>query len=194
MIEIKDAKMSYREHFKYRGDYGCNGNVEIKKGDENILSVFLRNRVIVEKQFSQLFIDNELWMSDVHSQYMDHKEFIHIAHGNVLIGGLGLGCCLNAILTKSTVESVTVIEANKSVIELVKPAYKNNKKVVIINDDVFNWMPKNEYFDVVWMDVWKDKCLDNFYEMSLLINKFSYYSKYQMCWSMEEIMSPNSCY
>jgi phospholipid N-methyltransferase len=56
-----------------------------------------------------------------------NKEKVKKANGNVLIGGLGLGLVIHNILNKQEVKSITIIEINKDLIELVKPKFNSDK-------------------------------------------------------------------
>lgn len=58
-----------------------------------------------------------------------------------------------AIQEKETVKSITVIEKNKEVIELIQQQLPLNEKVKVINDDVFNYKPTQK-FNTIYMDIW----------------------------------------
>ena len=58
-----------------------------------------------------------------------------------------------AIQEKETVKSITVIEKNKEVTELIQQQLPLNEKVKVINDDVFNYKPTQK-FNTIYMDIW----------------------------------------
>ena len=66
-----------------------------------------------------------------------NMDFCCNAYGDVLIGGLGIGMIILAIQDKSKVKSITVIEKNQEVIDIIAPQLKFNDKVKIICADVF---------------------------------------------------------
>lgn len=75
------------------------------------------------------------------------------AHGDVLIGGLGLGYVVLKIAEKKNVKSVTVVELRKEVVDLISP-YMKNKKIRIVNDDIYNFIKEtNLTFDYCYFDI-----------------------------------------
>ena len=68
-------------------------------------------------------------------------NFCTHAHGDVLIGGLGIGLIILAIQDNPEVHSITVIEKNQEVIDMVATQLPLNEKVKIIQADVFLWKP-----------------------------------------------------
>lgn len=90
-------------------------------------------------------------------------EAIDAAHGKVITFGLGLGYYAYMASMKDTVDSVTVIEKSKKVIELFKsvilPQFPNKDKIRIIEADAFeyaeNVMPA-EHYDLAFVDTWRD--------------------------------------
>ena len=61
---------------------------------------------------------------------------------------------------KENVESVTIVEKDKEIIDLfneyILPQFKNKSKIKIINDDAFNYFKKDIYYDYVFVDIWHD--------------------------------------
>lgn len=56
-------------------------------------------------------------MSNTNMEKRTNMDFCCNAHGDVLIGGLGIGMIILAIQDKSEVKSITVIEKNQEVID-----------------------------------------------------------------------------
>ena len=82
------------------------------------------------------------------------------AEGDVLIAGLGLGMVLTGILDKSEVNTVTVIEKSRDVIDLVEP-HIEHIKLNIICADIFDWVPpKGHKWDVIYFDIWQNASID----------------------------------
>ncbi len=118
---------------------------------------------------------NEVVMSDSWMEQHTNINFIRNANGHVLIAGLGLGMILLAIQDKPEVESITVVEINQSVIDLVLPILQKhlNGKITVICSDIHTFIPEKK-FDVIYCDIWNDISGDNWDEMILLTKKFKY--------------------
>jgi spermidine synthase len=100
-----------------------------------------------------------------------------------VINGLGLGVCLKAILEKTEIESVTVIEKSKDVINLVEPSFLDDPRVTIIHADALEWKaPRNVKYDFVWHDIWDDICTNNLETMGTLHRKYARRSGWQDSW------------
>ncbi len=124
-------------------------------------------------------------MSDTPAEAHEHNHAYHLAQGQVLINGLGLGFFLEAILKKSEVLHVTVIELSSDVIKLVGPTFAK-ERVAIVQADALEWRPvKAKRFDFVWHDIWRDICGDNKPEMTKLRRAYGRRTEHQACWSEE---------
>lgn len=95
----------------------------------------------------------EVVMSDTDMEKRTNARFVANAHGNVLIGGLGIGMILLAIQDKSNVEKIIVVEKSEEVIELVKDQLPLNNKVEIVHADVWEYVPLCK-FNTIYMDIW----------------------------------------
>jgi len=115
-------------------------------GDVAIEHVQVGGRLYVK-----LLIDGRCWMSDAPDERELNRVIVERARGDVLICGLGLGMILLPILAKPEVQSVTVLEKNRNVIELIAPAYRS-RKLVILEADVWHWETGRQ-FDVIWQDI-----------------------------------------
>lgn len=92
-------------------------------------------------------------------------EIIKKANGNVFIAGLGIGMIILPIQKKANVNSITIIEKHKEVIDLVSKNLPFNKKVKIINQDIFKYkIPNNTKYDTMYFDIYgkvdKDKYIE----------------------------------
>lgn len=122
-------------------------------------------------------------MSDTPSERFDHYEVWKNARGKVLINGLGLGLITGAIALKSIVTSITVIEIDQDLIDLVGPYWlsKFPEKIKIICEDALAFTPQERY-DVVWHDIWNSICADNLKEMKILHRKYGKKCNWQGSW------------
>lgn len=141
-------------------------------------------------RYVELSYKGECIMSDTNMEKRTNRDFVINAHGNVLIGGLGIGLILLAIQDKEEVKKITVVEKNKEVIELVGSQLPLNEKVEIINADVFNYNPAQKY-NTIYMDIWNYINSDVYQrEMKPLISRYRRYlvpksedeSRYIDCW------------
>lgn len=141
------------------------------------------------ESYTVLRTSGRLQMSDTRDEYRDHSWFIHQAHGRVLIHGLGLGCCLKAILAKDSVTHIDVIEKNTGVVEYVGQFYTADPRVNIVCADAFDYTwPSGSRWDVVWHDIWPDKCEDDLAEHTRLLRSFGRRAGWQGAWAHEELL------
>jgi len=141
-------------------------------------------RTVKPGKYKKLTHNGAIVMSNTPAELRDYRYFVYKAKGNVLINGLGLGCCLAEVLEKKEVESVTVIEVSQNVINLVSPFFKSDPRLEIIHADAFTWKPlKGIHYDVVWHDIWNDICEDNLPEMTKLHRKYGKRTGWQGSWA-----------
>ena len=97
----------------------------------------------------------ECVMSDTPMEKSTNYDFVRKAHGVVFIAGLGIGMIVLAIQDKENVKSITILEKNQDVIDLVAPQLPLNDKVKIIQGDVFDYeFARGTKFDVLYFDIW----------------------------------------
>lgn len=148
---------------------------------------------ILPGKYVRLIHDGSLVMSDTQMEKRTNIEFCHSAHGDVLIGGLGIGMIVLAIQDDPSVQSITVLEKYQDVIDLIAPQLPLNNKVQIVCADVFDWTPpKGTKYDCIYMDIW-DYINEDVYqeEMKPLKRKWGHYLKpkseshkhFNQCWA-----------
>lgn len=146
--------------------------------------------------YVRLMHKDDVVMSNTPMEERTNRYFTVNAHGDVLIGGLGIGMVLMDIQDKESVKSITIIEKNQEVIDLVAPQLPLNDKVKIICADVFDWKPdKDVKFDCIYMDIWDYISIDIYREeMIPLKRKYGHYLKseeispkrFNLCWAEYE--------
>lgn len=105
--------------------------------------------------YIRLTHNGECVMSDTDMEKNTNRKFCLKAYGDIIIGGLGIGMIIMAIQDKPEVKSITVIEKNQEVIDLVASQLDFNEKVNIICADVFEWKPERGVkYDMAYMDIW----------------------------------------
>jgi len=109
-----------------------------------------------------------VWMSDTPAEVFQHFRFWKRAHGHVLVVGLGLGMITAALLKKSEVLSVTVIEKDSDVVDLVVPSAGWAADVEIGDAHVVMRSmrgPSKGKYDCCWLDIWPNISADNLPEV-----------------------------
>ena len=184
---------NYIKMSQFFEDSSC-GNCRIEKfiiGDKDIMALIAG---IPRGEYVRLMVSGEVAMSDTQMEKRTNEKFIRNAHGNILIAGLGIGMIVLPIQDCEDVESITIIEKNKDVIELVLKKIPLNSKVKIINADIFDFIP-NQKFNTVYFDIWNYINTDVYSnEMKPLISKFRKYlvsksddsERYIDCWCKTE--------
>jgi len=100
------------------------------------------------------------WMLITPNEIETMRAPIAAARGKVVTYGLGLGYFAFMISIKESVTSVTVVEKDRSVIELFKkhilPQFKEKDKICIICADAFEYARSEREGDFVFADIWHD--------------------------------------
>ena len=158
-----------------------------EKSIENIRLAFQPgNRTVKPGKYKKLTHNDTIVMSNTPAELRDHSYFVYKAKGEVLINGLGLGCCLTEVLEKKEVTLVTVIEKSIDVINLVSSFFKSDTRVEIIHADAFTWKPpKGIRYNAIWHDIWNNICEDNLPEMTKLHRKYGKRADWQGSWGRE---------
>ena len=106
-------------------------------------------------QYTSLFINEKEWMLDDPLHWSGMQEFAKRCSGSVLVGGLGLGLLVSQLILNNKVNSITVIERNNDVIDLISK-YLESSKLEIINDDYLHFITRNyrHTFDFSILDFW----------------------------------------
>ena len=116
-----------------------------------------------KEQFKYLTVleNNHEWMLITPNEIETMKEPINKAYGNVITFGLGLGYFAYMVSLKDNVESITIVEKDKDVIELftslILPFFEHKNKIKIINADAFDIMKQGiNNYDYCFIDIWHD--------------------------------------
>lgn len=113
-----------------------------------------------EYRYLSILQDDTVWMSLNPNEIITMRDDIKDAKGNVLTFGLGLGYYPFMCSLKEDVEKITIIEKDKNIISLFKkhllPFFPNKEKIIIIEDDAFNFMERKytDVYDYVFVDIW----------------------------------------
>lgn len=127
-------------------------------------------------------------MSDTHSEHLEHKILWNGATGDVLVAGLGLGYVNEFLMNNPNITSVTIIEKNQEVINLVWPHCPKNQKFTLINDDIETWSPPNgSHWHFGWFDSWTSQSAFTDYQsyQQFIRNKYQTYCDSIEFWAGE---------
>lgn len=128
-------------------------------------------------RYVRLLIGPELFMSDTLMEHASSLEAVENAAGDVLVAGLGLGVALLPLLASEAVSSVSVLELNQSVIDLVVPRLPNREKLSVFQGDARTWLPEpGTRFQTIFVDIWPDISRNNLAEMDAIETRLRPYS------------------
>lgn len=165
------------------GDWEVN-SFEVSMNDNSqFISMLKYGRYVPAGTYKRLMRNGHCIMSNTPDEIGDFMKFVRVASGSILVNGLGLGVLLKALLNKSDVTDVTVIEKSEDVIKLVAPTYLKDSRVTIIHADAFEYNPpKGKRYDAVWHDIWDNICTDNLEGMKKLHRKYGRKARFQASW------------
>ncbi len=138
-------------------------------------------------RYLRLYVGGELMMSDTPHEVSTNYDIVARAHGDVLIGGLGLGMVVDRILgpprltdyarrRAGRVRSLTVVEKSPDVIRLIGDQLKRKRyggRLTIVEGDIFDWRPeKGVKYDAIYFDIWPTICTDNLEQIARLHQAF----------------------
>jgi len=111
------------------------------------------------------------------------EDFLMQAHGHILINGLGIGMCAVYLLAKARVKSLTVIEVEEDLVQLMDSVLPKDPRLNILHADAFAYEPPDgKCYDYVWHDVWTTYSARNVAQMKQLLAKYEDRSHWQDAW------------
>ena len=140
--------------------------------------------------YVKLIVDGQLMMSDTQMEQRTNYSFMHAAHGDIMIAGLGLGLIIYNLRPKidnGLVKSITVYEKYQDVIDLVEPTIRKQLpdgfNFKVIQADILEYQPpKTEKYDTIYFDIWPDISADNHDDMVLLHNRWKSHKRDKASW------------
>ncbi len=104
----------------------------------------------------------ETWMVDDPPHWWCMQDYASNSCGEVLVAGLGLGLVTGELLKNVDVNSITVVERNKDVIDLIMPFLVKddidigkNSNLEIVNEDFYKFINETDKkFDRLIIDLW----------------------------------------
>lgn len=141
---------------------------------------------IAPGHYKRLLHGQTVVMSNTPLEIRTHQCFIGRASGDVLINGLGLGMVVTALLENPNVTSITVVEIEGDVIDLVAPSF-TDARVHVHHADAFEFTPeRGRRFDAVWHDIWPSISADNLQDMHRLHRRYARRCQWQDSWARAE--------
>lgn len=140
---------------------GESGNYKVERcttttGESSWLN-YVNYRNIAEGEYTVLYRKfGESWlniMQDTEQEYDEHQWLMPRMSGDILIAGLGLGVIHIPLLESDDVTSVTIVESEQDVIDLVWDNCAKDDRFTIIHADIHTWNPDRTW-DVGWFDTW----------------------------------------
>lgn len=168
----QDLKLSSENYSVYYGQASPEELEELKK--LNYSKPWYTDGLEANVPYVTLFKNgHKVMMSDVPMEKNTNQHFIDNANGDVLIFGLGLGLIILPLLQDKDIISITVIELDRGLIDVVGPILKKYdifNKITIIQEDAFTAknVLLNKKFDTIYFDIWISILADNFKEMEKL--------------------------
>lgn len=165
-----DSKLKMREivfEKEIRHTYPRKITAILKKSDLVSRYVFTDRSGNDVPQSSSLYdfiFPPKAWMSDTFQERCMMFAAAKQAHGNVLVGGLGLAIYPQLIfLLKRPVNSITIIESDQEVIQLIQNAWiekldkEKKASIHIIHGTIEDYLQNTtEQFDTIYLDTWED--------------------------------------
>lgn len=144
---------------------------------------------------------HRVWMSPAISEITSMKDGLEKGHGKCLTLGLGIGVLPYLWLLKAEVESVTIVEFNKDVIDLfekyIKPQFKTNKKLEIIHGNAMDYFNEDFLgkFDYVYADFWEStedglESYTKLMEKKVDLPHIDYWIEDSILYSLKNIIAP----
>lgn len=103
------------------------------------------------------------WFVDDPPHWWSMEDYALRSMGKVLVAGLGLGLVIYPLLDNVDVESITVVEINKDVIDLIVPLLPitPESNIKIIHDNFYDFINKTkEKYDRIIVDIWRTESLE----------------------------------
>lgn len=168
------------------------GDWELKYQKYNAYEAFVHNELVVNSDFKEIpsigFFNEEFrfpvimqhgheWMAIKPNEIETMQPAIDAIEGKVITFGLGIGYFTYMASLKESVQSITVVEWDKEVIQLfenyILPQFEYKEKVNVIFADAFEYAEKQvsgKDFDYAFVDLWHDvsDCLEMYLKMKKL--------------------------
>ena len=131
-------------------------------------------------------------MSDTPFEVRSNLPIIRRARafgGDILLNGLGLGWVVENLLRMDQVTSVTVVEKDGELAEMIGLLLESDERYSCVVDDALEYRPpRGRRFSCVWHDIWSTICYDNYEQMKTLTRRYARRCDWQACWSRDLVL------
>lgn len=145
-------------------------------------------KIIDSRDQFTLFNNDNRWMVYNKGKDLEIKEMYSsydLAHGDVLISGLGFGILALWLCNKPEVNSVTVIELSEDIVKIFKNSNNVPEKLKIIVNDITTYTTEKKY-DVLLLDHYEMQDYDwRLKDMKKICSRIQH--EYFWAWSLEAI-------
>ncbi len=121
----------------------------------------------------QLYDKDGVWMTDFPIEQFQMRTQLRGVWGDVLVGGLGLGIAVKVLLANREVDRIVVVENNEDVIRLVGPTVQLEKKVHLVQMDLFDYLREgiDATYDHAFFDIWRSDSEDTFHNVVMTLKR-----------------------
>lgn len=146
---------------------------------EHYAKPWYTEELMADTPYLTLFRNGQkIMMSDAPMEKITNQHFIDNANGDVLIFGLGIGLIVFPLLNDPDIKSITIMEFDPGLIDMVGPIikkYDTSNKLNILYGDAFTSQDliADKKFDTIYFDIWISIVADNFKEMLKLHSLYS---------------------
>lgn len=143
----------------------------------------------------ELSYSGGVWMTDLPIEQAQCEAALCGFGGSVLVGGLGLGFCLEVLARNDDVDDIEVVEVSQEVADLVWPHVSElvKEKTTLYVDDLFDFLKgvsahPCEQWDYAFYDIWQADGLHTFFRTVLPLRDLSDgHVDEVICWN-EDVM------
>ena len=104
--------------------------------------------------------------------------------GDILIAGLGIGMVNELLVDSDDVTSVTIVEKEQDVVDLVWEHCAKDDRFTLVVDDIETWdVPEDSSWDVGWFDSWiEDNPMSKAAYRDFIMDRYSVFCEELECW------------
>ena len=112
----------------------------------------IRHFMEYDEECTGLYRGQSDWMNDCRVAAQEHEEFASLAHGHVVLTGLGIGYLPSWLVKLGTCKTIRIVENSPDVIAMVWPHLQRLAPSVLklVESDANEWTP--DYCDFAWID------------------------------------------
>ena len=126
-----------------------------------LVQSYFTNGATMPREYWVLKRGDNVWMSLTPMELQSQSHHAWFAHGNVVVMGLGMGAILFNLLKNPKVGSITVVEREQAVVDLLRQsapwfdASVATGKIIVCMGDAFRYTPPNgAVVDTLIVDLW----------------------------------------